>query len=207
MPDCEYCDSSFEDRNAYLSHLDADHDRDELSRIDQRRIESSDVGGDGLIPDIDVGKVALVVLAGVLFGGMLGYVAFGTPGGSSNLAGDVKQKPTGVGNAHYHAEMTLTIDGEQVDFSKSKYQLQADAVHFETGNGQKVHVHAEKVTIEYLFATLGFEITSSSFESDDMTVTEDGAGTVEVIVNGTEVDPQTYVIQPDDEIRVIVESA
>ena len=37
MPECEYCEESFEDEDAYLSHLGAEHS-DRLGRIDRRRV-------------------------------------------------------------------------------------------------------------------------------------------------------------------------
>ncbi|WP_049926346.1 hypothetical protein [Halopiger goleimassiliensis] len=36
MPDCDYCDASFADEDAYLSHVGSEH-ADELGRIDRRR--------------------------------------------------------------------------------------------------------------------------------------------------------------------------
>lgn len=38
MPDCRYCTESFPDGNPYLQHLNKMH-RDELSRIDKRKLE------------------------------------------------------------------------------------------------------------------------------------------------------------------------
>ena len=40
MPDCNYCDASFEDESAYVEHLGEAHD-DELSRIDRRRVDAA----------------------------------------------------------------------------------------------------------------------------------------------------------------------
>ncbi|MFC4989369.1 hypothetical protein [Saliphagus infecundisoli] len=41
MPDCRYCEQSFESESNYRSHLYHDHDREELGRIDERRVEQS----------------------------------------------------------------------------------------------------------------------------------------------------------------------
>jgi tetratricopeptide (TPR) repeat protein len=39
MPDCLYCERSFEDESAIREHLYGDHDYDELSRIDSKRVD------------------------------------------------------------------------------------------------------------------------------------------------------------------------
>ena len=38
MTECDYCGESFDSEDAYLNHLQAEH-RDELGRIDQKRVE------------------------------------------------------------------------------------------------------------------------------------------------------------------------
>lgn len=40
MPYCQYCGQSFKTDGAFAAHLDTDHDRDELSRIDRKRVRS-----------------------------------------------------------------------------------------------------------------------------------------------------------------------
>ncbi|MEF8814789.1 MAG: hypothetical protein V5A55_13365, partial [Halovenus sp.] len=39
MPDCQYCDATFEDDEGLAEHLAAAHDWEELGRIDRKRIE------------------------------------------------------------------------------------------------------------------------------------------------------------------------
>lgn len=41
MPDCRYCQQSFEEETDYRNHLYHAHDREELGRIDERRVEQS----------------------------------------------------------------------------------------------------------------------------------------------------------------------
>lgn len=41
MPDCRYCEQSFESESDYRTHLYHEHDREELGRIDERRVEQS----------------------------------------------------------------------------------------------------------------------------------------------------------------------
>lgn len=81
MPDCDYCEASFDDEDAYLAHLEAEHEG-ELGRIDRRRIEGPDDDGE----DLPLGPIAL----GVIFisaAVIVGYVAFGGGGGGGDTTG------------------------------------------------------------------------------------------------------------------------
>lgn len=60
MPDCNYCDESFTDDEAYLAHLRDAH-RGELSRIDRRRVESFEAEG-GRSRAVLYGAAAVVVV-------------------------------------------------------------------------------------------------------------------------------------------------
>ena len=57
MPECDYCGESFADEDAYLEHLSATHEG-ELSRIDQRRVASTNESA---------GDTNLTRLAGIAF--------------------------------------------------------------------------------------------------------------------------------------------
>lgn len=65
MPDCDYCESAFDDEEAYLEHLQAEHEG-ELGRIDRRRIE--DAGGTESGGGLPTGPVVLglILLAAVV---------------------------------------------------------------------------------------------------------------------------------------------
>lgn len=211
MPDCDYCEESFDDEQAYLHHLKDSHEG-ELGSIDRRRVENELGAGDDSGPP--------VVLIGVTIGliivvAALAYVVTTFDAGSSNgVSGqDPAQEPGPVGSAHEHGSITMTIDGEQVDFSESQYQLQADAFHFESGNGQIWHKHATGVTLEWAMASLGIEVTENSVTYQGTTYDDSDPGTnVTIEVNGEPVDPASYVLQgtegestqQGDQIRIVV---
>jgi hypothetical protein len=82
MPDCDYCGASFDDEDAYLAHLDAEH-RGELGRIDRRRIDDVDDEED----DLPIGLIAI----GIIFVGaavVVGYIAFGGGGSGPSTGAD-----------------------------------------------------------------------------------------------------------------------
>lgn len=198
MPDCGYCEASFDDEAAYLDHLREVHAA-ELGPIDQRRVatESSDGLPTGPL------AIGLVVLAAAA---VIGYVIFLTGSGeSANGAG-----PQNVGSVHYHGTIEVVVDGMVVDFSQPKYQRPQEnpAFHFEGGDGTTWHVHAEGVTLAYAMATLDIDVTGDTVTVDDTTYDDaDPDTTVRVEVNGDAVVPTEYVLNEGDAVRIVVEVA
>jgi hypothetical protein len=217
MVDCDYCDASFEGEDAYLDHL-ADAHSGELGSIDKRRVEENSGGGIGssipLGPAILVGVIgfslAIVVYVVVFMGG-----GGGTTGESGAVNGfEVSQMPTGqpYSGVHEHGTMTVTIDGQQVDFSQQRYQVAADPFHFEGGNGRVWHTHASGVTLEYALATLNIGLSENSVTYQGTTYRDGENANVTIQVNGEPVDPETYVLQGTeadsgeggDQVRIVV---
>jgi len=216
MPECSYCGENFDDEQSYLEHLRDDHEG-ELGTIDQRRVdEELDSSDDGGVP---TGPLVLgIVLAVSLV--LVGYVIFvhgsGGGGDANTVNGiEVAQTPGTAGAVHEHGLINVTVDGEQIDFSRAEYQnpREYDAFHFEGGDGRIWHKHAEGVTLEYALATLDIGVTENSVTIDGTTY--DGAEpdtTVNVTVNGEPVVPASYELQGTSEesaeegdfIRIVV---
>lgn len=191
MPDCGYCDESFDDEAAYRDHLRAAH-ADELGPIDQRRVVTDDGGGLPTGP-LAIGAILIVAAA------VVGYVVF-LPG-DGNGAG-----PHDLGSVHYHGTIEVVVDGERIDFSQSRYQLQADAFHFEGGDGTRWHVHAQDVTLAWAMESLGIGVTQETVTFGGTTYDDaDPDTSVSVTVNGNPVTPSTYVLKQGDTIRIVVE--
>lgn len=217
MHDCPHCEESFDEEEAYLSHLGETHP-DELGPIDRRRVDEATGGDDGGPPvlAIAVGLVGVVCLAAA------GYLLFSGGGGAGGADGadgsdaDVARTPTNVGSTDFHGTIVVVVDGERVDFSRSEYQLRASAFHFENGNGQVWHGHADGITLEYAMSTLGIGVTDSTVRFEGTTYRDSTNGTsVSVTVDGEPVDPRTYVLQgvanpndagAGDAIRIVVET-
>jgi len=200
MDECDHCGASFDEEDAYLRHLRDEH-ADDLSRIEQRRLDDLD-DGDGGIPTVAVVGIAVV---GVLIAGALAYVLLAGGGGPS---ADAEITPHDLRSVHYHGTMNVTVDGQTLDFSREQYQLQDDFFHYEGGDGSRWHVHGQDVTLEYGLATLGIETNGSAVTFDGTTYHDGDAGTnVTVTVNGESVEPEQYVLQEGDRVRVIVTTA
>ncbi len=197
MPDCGYCDASFDGEAAYREHLRDAH-AEELGPIDRRRagVDAEDGG-------LPTGPLALGVVL-LAAAAVVGYVVFLPGGGGGGDAGG----PYGLGEVHYHGTLTVVIDGERLDFSQSRYQLQADAFHFEAGVGERWHVHARNVTLAWALDSLGIGVTAETVTFDGTTYDDADPGTnVTITVDGEPVTPASYVLQEGDDVRVVVEVA
>lgn len=68
-----------------------------------------------------------------------------------------------VGSEHSHMSLVFYNNGEKIDFSKERYQLQSSLVHFEEGDGVTVHKHATGINLPFIFATLDIRINNKCF--------------------------------------------
>lgn len=196
MPDCGYCEASFDDEAAYLDHLREAH-ADELGPIDQRRVATESSSG---LPTGPLAIVAVVLAAAAV----VGYVVF-LPGGGG--AGGV-DGPQNVGSVHFHGTIEMVVDGQRVDFGQSEYQRPREqpAFHFEGGDGTTWHGHAEGVTLAYAMGTLDIGVTESTVTVQGTTYDDADADTsVRVTVNGEPVVPADYVLRDGDAVRIVVE--
>ena len=216
MRDCPHCAASFEadDEAASLEHLRDEHP-DEFGSVDRRRLDQ--LRGDS--DDDGVSSTALL-LGGltVVVVGIVVFVTFGLGGSSPDEGVAAARTPSNVGGAHYHGTMEVVVLGDRVDFSRQEYQLQANAFHFEGGDGRVWHGHAEAVTLEWAMASLGIGVTETSVTFEGTTYSDsDPEYTVSVTVNGEPVDPATYVLtgasdagaagSQGDHVRIVVSEA
>lgn len=202
MPDCRYCDASFETEDAYLTHLQDAH-ADELSPIDKRRVAAGDRADGGL--GISTGPLvigAIVLTVGVL----VAYVSFFSGGNTDGQSGELT--PHSVGTVHSHGTIEVIIMGTPIDFSQPQYQYhqtRTDAFHFEGGDGTQWHLHAQGVTLQWAMASLGIDITATTVTIDDTTYRDGDDTSVIIAVNGQSVEPSEYVLGEGDHIRIVVE--
>ncbi len=202
MPECRYCGETFDSEDAHLTHLDETH-ADELSRIDQRRIEQQAADGATSRPLIYGAIVAVLVIA------VAGYLVFGTGGGESqpDEAQPSLTTPRAVGSVHYHGTINMTIDGEQVDFTQSKYKQPREnpAFHFEGMNDPRWHVHAQDVTVFYAMSTLDIKVIPGEVVFDGVVYREQDPGIkIRIAVNGESVDPREHVLTDGDHVKIVV---
>lgn len=220
MPECNYCGDSFDDDHAHLEHLRDEHES-ELGTIDKRRVRT-ELGSAEDDDGLPTGPVVLGIVLAVAVA-IVGYVIFVHGAGSANGSGsgtvngiEVAQTPDQpTQSEHGHGLINVTIDGQELDFSQSRFQRPREyaAFHFEGGDGRVWHKHASGVTLEYAMATLGIDVSEDTVTFDGTTYRDSDAGTnVTVTVDGEPVDPETYELsgvseqnpQEGDFIRIIV---
>lgn len=199
MEECSYCGDRFDDEESYVRHLRDEHEG-ELGRIDRQRVEQLEPEGPSR-----TALYAVVVLLGVVIAGVA-YTTLGGGGGGGGSAAafdDPVKEPYNAGSIHEHGTMEVVVNGERIDFSQDQYQLEDKAFHFESGNGERWHVHAEGVTLEYALETLGIGVTNETLVFDGTTYDRSQGDTVIYEVNGKIVNPETYVLRDGDQVRVV----
>ncbi|MFB6235614.1 MAG: hypothetical protein ABEH81_05855 [Halopenitus sp.] len=200
MPKCDYCGETFDDDDAHDEHLLATH-RDELGRIDRRRLDLDGNDEDGV-------SAGIVMLGAVM---ALALIAVGASMYLTSSSGGDANGPTAVGSVHYHGTINATIANETVDFSQPKYQYSntgEDAFHFEGGDGSRWHAHAKGVTLAYAMDSLGIQVNATSVTYEGTTYTDaDANTTVTITVNGEPVTPSEYVLEKGDDVRIVVKQS
>jgi len=197
---CDHCGATFDDTDTYLRHLGDEH-ADDLGPIEQRRVtgNEADEGNSVVAYAAAIGALALA--------GAVAYVLFFSGGGTAGPGGanvaEADTRPHSVGAEHYHGTIDVTIGGQTLDFSRQRFQLQADPFHFENGDGERWHVHARDVTLAYAMGTLGVDVTDEEVAYDGTTYGDDSGETVRVLVNDESVDPASYVLQEGDHVRIV----
>lgn len=109
---------------------------------------------------------------------------------------------------HVHGPMTMTVEGDTVDFSREKYQSNDRYFHFEGGSGEEWHAHSWSITLEYALSSLeGINVTGTTLTYEGTTYDPDDPGTtVTFEVNGEPVEPDEYFLKDGDSVRVVVET-
>jgi len=116
------------------------------------------------------------------------------------------------GSDHAHAAIAVFVEGEQLNFGLSQFQISSRYIHFENNNPYIVHKHATDVPLEMLFASFGMKITPDCIilnyaESADIKTGRFCTGQDQSLVfyvNGEEYysDISQYVLEHNDRILV-----
>jgi hypothetical protein len=63
-----------------------------------------------------------------------------------------------LGSAHEHAAFLVKVNGQNIDFSHPKYQVQSDYIHVENGDGTTLHRHSTNVTFADFLKSINMDI-------------------------------------------------
>lgn len=114
-----------------------------------------------------------------------------------------------LGSDHAHAAVVVFVDGEQIDFGLSQFQLKSSYVHFENHNSYQVHRHATNVPLEMLFNSIVMKITANciilnnySKDYSEHGFCTDDKNSLKFYINGEQTysDISQYVFEHNDRI-------
>ncbi|TYL38876.1 hypothetical protein CV102_10230 [Natronococcus pandeyae] len=195
---CPYCSTSVAE-DEYVTHLERAHS-DELHGLDRRLVdERKRASAPRNFKPYVLGIAVLVLFA-------VAYLAiFVTPAPVANAA---VQQPATDAQTHIHGDIVVQYDDTVVDFDDVQYIEQDGCFHFHAhDNAEMWHVHCENVTLEYAMMTLGMDVSEDTLVVDgERFTTDDDGTTVSVTVDGEPVDPEQYVLQDGDDVRIVVET-
>jgi hypothetical protein len=125
---------------------------------------------------------------------------------STQQAGNNNNNYGPVGSAHEHAAFAIKINGKQIDFSQSKYQVQSRLIHVEGGDGTTLHRHATGVPFAEFLKSVNMNIENGCITLDDgkQYCNNEDNNKLRFFINGNETESiNNYVINPNDRILVI----
>jgi hypothetical protein len=125
---------------------------------------------------------------------------------STQQAGNNNNNYGPVGSAHEHAAFAIKINGKQIDFSQSKYQVQSRLIHVEGGDGTTLHRHATGVPFAEFLKSVNMNIENGCITLDDGKeyCNNEDNNKLRFFINGNETESiNNYVINPNDRILVI----
>lgn len=112
-----------------------------------------------------------------------------------------------LGSAHEHAAFLIKVNGENIDFSQPKYQVQSDYIHVENGDGTTLHRHATNVTFVDFLKSVKMDIDK---KNNCLTFTngteycDDENNKLRTFINGNSTGSiSDYVLNNDDRLLVI----
>ena len=111
------------------------------------------------------------------------------------------------GSDHAHAAIVVYVNGDQIDFSHPRFQLQSKYIHFESDNPYLIHKHATDVPLDMLFSSFGLEITSECIvlrgQTDPNQNCIDSENSMTISVNGKSISNiDLYEIRHNDRILI-----
>ncbi len=111
------------------------------------------------------------------------------------------------GSEHAHAAITVYVNGDAIDFSHPRFQLQSKYIHFESNNPYLIHKHATDVPLDMLFSSFGLEVTSECIvlrgQTDPNQNCIDRDNSMTITVNGKSIpNINLYEIKHNDRILI-----
>jgi hypothetical protein len=112
-----------------------------------------------------------------------------------------------LGSTHTHGAFLVKVNGENIDFSQPRYQVQSDYIHVENGDGTTLHTHATNVTFADFLESVKMDLD----EENNCLVFTNGTqycnnndNQLRTFVNGNSAESiSDYIINDNDRLLVI----
>ena len=204
MKECEFCEQEFEDETELHLHWGEKHE-EELNSHQEEKVKKAEREKDKEAQRKKAKRKEYrnYAILGVILVGLIGGGAMVVPQLTSSLSG-----PSGnigpAGSAHYHADFSVVVNGEEIDFSQRKYQVVSNKAHVEGGNGDVVHAHATGAHFRFFLRTLGFDYNSTYLQTPSERYETGNGNEVSMFVNTAEdwreIEPTDFRFETGDRI-------
>ena len=112
-----------------------------------------------------------------------------------------------LGSAHEHAAFLVKVNGQNIDFSQPKYQVQSDYIHVENGDGSTLHRHATNVTFADFLKSVKMDIDMKNnclIFTNGTEYCDDNNNKLRTFINGNSTKSiSDYVLNNNDRLLVI----
>lgn len=202
MTECEYCDEEFEDETELHIHWGEEHE-DEITSHEKEKVKKAEreKNKESQRKKAKMKEYRNYALLGVILVGLVG-------GGYLLMPDEAVFSSSGnigpAGSAHYHADFSVVINGEEIDFSQAQYQVVSQKAHVEGGNGNVVHAHASRATFGYFMRSVGFDYNATYLSTPGQEYYETNGSEVRMFVNTEsdwrEIEPSDFEFNTGDQI-------
>lgn len=111
-----------------------------------------------------------------------------------------------LGSAHEHAAFLVKVNGQNIDFSQPKYQVQSDYIHVENGDGSTLHRHATNVTFADFLKSVKMDINKKNnclIFTNGTEYCDDNNNKLRTFINGNSTKAiSDYVLNNNDRLLV-----
>ncbi|MGI9011403.1 MAG: hypothetical protein ACR2F1_09485 [Nitrososphaeraceae archaeon] len=111
-----------------------------------------------------------------------------------------------LGSAHEHAAFLVKVNGQNIDFSQPKYQVQSDYIHVENGDGSTLHRHATNVTFVDFLKSVKMDIDKKNnclIFTNGTEYCDDNNNKLRTFINGNSTKSISDVLNNNDRLLVI----
>ena len=203
---CEPCNREFQSDEALAQHNRDRHGEGKESKAENKEVmqqEKKERKESELEKSLKTKKIKRAAKYGVALLIVVILLYFIIISLGSSPTSKLREGLGAAGSQHVHTDFKVYLDGRAVDFSQPRYQVRAQHVHVEGGDGDVIHVHATGVKMGYFFSTLGMKFNQTCFAVDGRNYCNNENKTLKFFVNEVPSDElENYVLQSMDKILI-----